>query len=139
LGRDGAILVAPDGKYLIGGYSFAKSAGACVVSRHKYIPELTLILAVMARYRHGSPQISLVVVPFASHIKANQFSRAHISIEVVITSHRSKRTRENAVLAGHGPRPERHTVGAGIPALLLNDCFDRSLRYIRGNCAHSGG
>src|SRR6185437_717791 len=109
-----------------------------MICRYEYVPGLLLIFVVAARDRDGPPQISYVVVLFASHIKAYQVTRAHILVQVVVSRERSKRPREYGIVSRHCPRPEGDAVCAHAPACVFDRRFDAPLRYTWSNCPHSG-
>src|ERR1700689_2123012 len=109
-----------------------------MICRHEYVPSLALIVVIVARDRHRSPQISYVVVLFASHVKAHQVARAHISVQVIVTRERCKRPREDRIVSCHCPRPERGTMCTRAPACVFDHRFDAPLGYARSNGTHSG-
>src|ERR1700737_1539373 len=116
----------------------AQPEDTSMICRYEYVPGLSLIVVVVARDRHRPPQISYVVVLFASHIKAHQVARAHILVQVIVSRERSKREREYGIVSRHCPRPEGGTMCTRGPACAFHHRFDAPLRYAWPNCTHSG-
>src|ERR1017187_6454298 len=116
----------------------AQPEDASMICRYEYIPSLSLIVVVVARDRHCSPQVSDVVVLLTSHIKAYQVARVHILVQVIVSRERSKRSREYGIVSRHCPRPEGGTTRPRAPACVFDHRFDAPLRYAWPNCAHSG-
>src|SRR6516164_3788976 len=97
---------APSIEDLVDRGPFAQPENTSMICSHEYIPRLSLTVVVAARDRHRPTQISLVVVLFASHVKAHQISRPHVLVQVVVSRVRSKRAREYSIVSRHCPRPE---------------------------------
>src|SRR5271163_3765080 len=97
---------APSIEDLVHTDSVPNRQGTSTVRSYEYVPGFSLIVVIVARDRYSSPQVSDVVIPFASHIKPNQVTRAHILIQMIVPSQRGKRAREYSSVSGHCPRPE---------------------------------
>ena len=80
-------------------------------------PGFSLRVVVMPRDRHGPPQISLIVLPFASHIQSHQFARKHGAVQMIIPRSRKEWLRKHRVLSCHRPRPETRTMRQAITYL----------------------
>src|ERR1700722_1881225 len=128
----------PDIEDLVDSSPVAQPEDTSMICRYEYVPGLSLILVIVAGDRHRPPQISYVVVLFASHIKAHEVARAHILVQVIVSRERSKRPREYGIVSCHCPRPEGGTMCTHAPACVFDHRFDAPLRYAWSNCAHSG-
>src|SRR5271170_5359442 len=75
----------------------AQLEDAGVIRRYEYVPGLPLIVVIVARNRNCPPQITYVVVLFASHIEPHEVTRAHILVQVIVSRERSERPREYGI------------------------------------------
>src|ERR1700730_2879972 len=128
----------PSIENLIDSRPVAQREDSSMICSHEHVPGFALIVVVVAQDRNCPSQISRVVVLFTSHIQADQVTRAHVLVQVVVSRKGGKRARAYGIVSSHSAWPKGGTMRPRVPACVLNHRFDAPLRYTRPNGSYSG-
>src|SRR5579883_1218435 len=97
-------LLAPGIVHVADLCSRAQGRGRSLVSRHKNVPGLALVVAIVAGDRNRASEIAQIVPVLAADTEPDEFSPLHNAVQMIVSGQRSQRTGENSILPRHHPR-----------------------------------